>query len=261
MFYFHGFPGSRLEAALLEEAAQEMDVRVIGVDRPGYGCSDPSPRRRFADWPRDVASLADALGLAQFAIIGVSGGGPYALASAAHLGPRVSAVSLVCGLGPLCAGGSSIGMPPQRRFAWRLLRLMPWLIPFVSGAIGRRLARDPEGIFRHLLAHVPEPDRETLAKPENRALLQASFTEAVRTGSTGITSDALLYLSEWDFDPHAIRVPVTLWHGELDETVPASMSRELAKTLPQAKLKLLPAEGHYSLPFRYYGEILESALA
>jgi pimeloyl-ACP methyl ester carboxylesterase len=151
-------------------------------------------------------------------------------------------------------------MAPQRRFACRLLSLAPWLIPFLAGAMGRRLARDPEGVFSYLLARVPEPDRETLAKPENRALLQASFTEAIRCSSAGIASDALLYLSEWDFAPHAIGVPVTLWHGERDETVPASMSRELAEAIPQARLKLFPEEGHYSLPFQYYREILESAL-
>ena len=260
VFYFHGFPGSRLEAALLDEAGRSLGVRVIGVDRPGYGCSDPSHGRRFADWARDVASLADALNISRFAIIGVSGGGPYALSTAVHLAHRVRTVAIVCGLGPLSAGSGRAAMAPVRRFACRLLRLAPWLIPLLSGAMGRRLARDPEGVFRYLLARVPAPDRKTLAKPENRALLQASFTEAIRCGSAGIASDALLYLSEWDFTPRATRVPVTLWHGELDETVPASMSRELAEALPRAQLKLFPEEGHYSLPFRYHREILESAL-
>lgn len=234
---------------------------MIGVDRPGYGGSDRFTGRRFADWPRDVAALADALGVTRFAIIGVSGGGPYALASAAHLGPRVTVVSVVCGLGPLCAGGGTMGLTPGQRFACGMLRLAPWLIPFFASIMGRKLARDPESVFKYLLARVPAPDRETLAKPENRALLQASFTEAVRRGSVGITSDALLYLSEWDFKPEAIRVPVILWHGEQDTTVPACMSRDLANVLPQAQLKLLPDQGHYSLPFRYYHEILESALA
>src|SRR5262245_6028460 len=78
VFYFHGWPGSRLEAGFFEIPG----VQMIGVDRPGYGLSDPHPKRKLADWPNDVAALADHLGFGKFAIVGMSGGGPYAAACA-----------------------------------------------------------------------------------------------------------------------------------------------------------------------------------
>lgn len=105
IFYFHGFPGSRLEAAFLP-----LDgCRLIGVDRPGYGLSDPAPERRLGDFARDVAALADHLGIARFAVLGVSGGAPYAAACAHALPGRVAAAGLVCGLGPPEAPGMASG--------------------------------------------------------------------------------------------------------------------------------------------------------
>ena len=96
VFYFHGWPGSRLEAGFFEVAGTQM----IGVDRPGYGMSDPQPNRKLADWPRDIEQLADHLRLDKFAVIGMSGGGPYAAACAYFLKDRLTKVAIIAGLGP-----------------------------------------------------------------------------------------------------------------------------------------------------------------
>ncbi len=68
--YFHGHPGSRLEARLAHEAAAGSGFRVIALDRPGYGLSDFQPGRAIADWPADVAEAADALGIGRFSVAG-----------------------------------------------------------------------------------------------------------------------------------------------------------------------------------------------
>ncbi len=82
LFFFHGGNDSRLEAAILHETAVRMGIRVIAPDRPGYGRSDFQPERTFLNWPDDVAQLADALSIPQFAVVGHSGGGPHAAAVA-----------------------------------------------------------------------------------------------------------------------------------------------------------------------------------
>lgn len=82
MFHFHGFPGSRLKAKLLSDAAGRHGVHLIGVVRPGMGLSDFQPGRKLLDWPNDVIELALDLELETFAVEGVSGGGPYAAACA-----------------------------------------------------------------------------------------------------------------------------------------------------------------------------------
>jgi pimeloyl-ACP methyl ester carboxylesterase len=111
VLYFHGFPGSRLEAALTEGPATALGARVIALDRPGYGLSDPQLGREIGHWPEDVGQLADHLGLERFAVLGTSGGGPYAMACAARLAERLTHVGLICSLSPLDRPGALTGMP------------------------------------------------------------------------------------------------------------------------------------------------------
>ncbi len=82
LFYFHGAPGTRLEARVFAEQAVRVGIRLIAVDRPGMGLSSFKARRRLLDWPDDVVELADCLHIDRFAVIGVSGGGPYVLVCA-----------------------------------------------------------------------------------------------------------------------------------------------------------------------------------
>jgi pimeloyl-ACP methyl ester carboxylesterase len=117
---FHGSPGSRLDAFYLpSDELAATGVRMLAPDRPGLGRSDPRPRQSFREGVADAAGLADALGLEKFAVIGVSGGGPYAAACAEWLPERLTAAALVSGVGPSTLPGS----PP----AWaRLATCSRW---------------------------------------------------------------------------------------------------------------------------------------
>ncbi|MFH5800912.1 alpha/beta fold hydrolase [Haladaptatus sp. CMAA 1911] len=76
-------------------------LRILAPDRPGVGESDPILGRGLLDWPTDVVQLADELDVDEFAVIGVSGGGPYALACAYTIPERLTAVTIVSGVAPL----------------------------------------------------------------------------------------------------------------------------------------------------------------
>jgi len=76
LYFFHGFPGSRLQAALLHEQALAAGVCLVAPDRPGFGRSTPDPQRTISGWSADVAQLADHLGHERFGVLGVSCGGP-----------------------------------------------------------------------------------------------------------------------------------------------------------------------------------------
>jgi pimeloyl-ACP methyl ester carboxylesterase len=108
LFLFHGIPVSRLGHEFTDAPAKERGVRVLYPDRPGIGLSDPRPGRTIYSYADDVAAMADALGLERFAVAGLSGGGPYALACGAKLPERVTAVGVMAGVGP------SIGPVPAR---------------------------------------------------------------------------------------------------------------------------------------------------
>jgi pimeloyl-ACP methyl ester carboxylesterase len=126
VFFFHGWPGSRLDFAPNEGAARDAGARVIAVDRPGIGESDPQPGRQVLDWPRDVSELADSLGVERFAVLGFSFGGPYARACAYVLADRVTRAGLVSCLGPIDDSNAKRGMPPPTRYGLAAARISSW---------------------------------------------------------------------------------------------------------------------------------------
>jgi pimeloyl-ACP methyl ester carboxylesterase len=109
-FYFHGHPGSRLEARFADRAAAEAGLRVIALDRPGYGLSDFQPGRLNTDWPAAVARATDLLRIGRFSVTGASGGGPYALACGWRLPDRVTRAAVISGVGPYQVPGITRGM-------------------------------------------------------------------------------------------------------------------------------------------------------
>jgi pimeloyl-ACP methyl ester carboxylesterase len=261
LLYFHGFPSSRLEAALTDEAAAGLGIRAIAPDRPGIGLSDFQPGRRIGDWPAAVAELADALGLGRFAVLGVSGGGPYALACAAKIPERLAAVGIVGGLGPLDKAGATRGMSLLSRFFLRLFRRAPGA-GRTCFALAAQIARHyPDRLFALFTANVPAPDRQVLARPEVRNLFLAALVEAVHRGSGGGARELTLYTRPWGFDLARIAVPVDLWHGRLDATVPVVLGEDLARVLPDCRSRFLDGEGHFSLPLSRMEEILRTLVA
>src|SRR5690606_20490877 len=84
-----------------------------------------------------------------------------------------------------------------------------------------------------------------------------SYLEAVRKGSDPVLEDGELYLGPWDFAPEEIRVPVAFWHGREDRNLPCDVARRLAARVPGARGHWEDGEGHYSLPLRHRGAVLD----
>ncbi|QKT03988.1 alpha/beta hydrolase [Ectothiorhodospiraceae bacterium 2226] len=261
VLYCHGLPGSRLEARWAHEAAAERGLRLLALERPGYGLSDPLPQRRLVDWPADVAHAADRLGVERFTLIGISGGGPYALACAARLGPRVEHAVLVCGMGQVERLAHTRGMMWLGRAGLLLARYAPWLLHAVLAVLFVPLARrHPPALLRLMTWGGPAGDKAALREPTLRALLCEAVREGVRQGAGGPLRDLLVYARPWGFAPEDVQVPVTLWHGARDVTVPAHHAQRLAARLPHAKLHLLPEHGHFTLPSQLAERMLDNLL-
>lgn len=259
LFYFHGLPGSRLDAKLMEPVSERTNARIIAIDRPGFGLSDFLPGRRLLDWPDDVCQLADALRLDRFSVIGVSGGGPYVAVCALKIPDRLHSAGIVCGLGPPDVPGATRGMKGLGRFGLYLSRRAPWaLTPFYNAAVGL-LRRDP-GRF-HLAGAISGPDRPVLSRVDIRSILNASFFETVRNGVEGGVWELSLHGRPWGFSLEQIPMEVHLWHGDLDYTVPPCMARYQADTIPRCRARFLPDDGHFSLPINHAEEILRTLLS
>lgn len=184
-FCFHGFPGSRLEASLADEAAAEAGVRLIAADRPGFGRSDPQRDRSLLDWPVDVARLANALELPSFTVIGVSAGGAYALPE--HL----DAVGMVSGLAPLDRSGLLDGMQFFNRSALLAARRVPWLLRLVL-PFARMIRVRPAAVIDLLARRLGGQDAAVLSRPEVRTPMSNSLAESLRQGTRGHVDELLL---------------------------------------------------------------------
>jgi pimeloyl-ACP methyl ester carboxylesterase len=260
IFYFHGFPGSRLEAQLADRVAARMGIRLIAVDRPGFGLSDFKPRRTIFEWPDDVVKIADALGMNRFATIGVSGGGPYAAACALKIPQRLTAVAIVCGLGPLDTPNGTDRMIRTNHLIFFLGRRLPWLAKISLWRIAYQVRRNPEGTLRRMIVALPDPDKAVLARPEVKTAMKDNVVEAFRGGSRGAACELLLYTRPWGFLLEDIATRVNLWHGEQDVSVPPTMGQYQARTIPNCRAIFYPGEGHFSLVINHMEEVLSSLL-
>jgi pimeloyl-ACP methyl ester carboxylesterase len=250
----HGLPGSRRQRHPDDGIARALGARMLHLERPGFGVSDPAPGRTLAGWARDVAEACDSLGVTTIRLVGVSGGGPYALACAALLGSRVERVAVVSGIGPPRAMRSG-RYSPFVRLGFALAPRGAWTVrPFA--ALARALARRlPERYFELLGAGLNAADRRIFARREIQRMFAEDMSEAFAQSSAAMAEDLALVASPWDFDPGAIRAPLALWHGTEDRVVPAAAAQAVAAKVPHAELRLLEGEGHF-LVFDRLGEIL-----
>ncbi len=205
LIYCHGFPSSCREAELIEPAARAQGIRIVAPDRPGYGNSDDQPGRTIPDWPEEVAALADHLGLARFGLLGVSGGGPYALACAWRIPERISACGLVCPLGPIYRDDLMAEMAWPARLNLTLAQRAPGLAQVAFGGLTTGfLARWPRTVDHLRTLSAPAADRAELADAETRAILSATIVDAMRAGARGARRDLLLYTKPWGIPMESI---------------------------------------------------------
>jgi pimeloyl-ACP methyl ester carboxylesterase len=255
VFYFHGFPGSRLEAKLADDISWESKVRFIGIDRPGYGRSSFKPVRTFIDWADDVAELANALEIDRFSILGVSGGGPYAAACACKIPDRLDAVGIICGMGPVDVPDLIRGMPWIYRQGLRLAGRLPEIATTIYPFSAFFFRNYPERMLSILSGKVTGSDKIALKNKELIQVLSASFREAFRSSLRWPATDVVLYSRPWGFPLNEIDIVVHLWHGEQDRIVPAAMARYLAKIIPDCRATFFADEGHFSIILNRIEEI------
>ena len=255
----HGTPGSRLMFALTDKAARERGVRLIAPEREGYGLSDRGNAASLAEAAKDVGAVADAYRLDRFALIGVSGGAPYAVAAAAASLDRVVLLALASPVGPCADLGRKLRLSGLhrltfRRLAWSSLGARGFFL-----ALRYMVFEHPDIAYRMLMRRVRPSDREILARPEVRASLQAAMREGLRRGVEGAVQDLRLYCAPWRLQLAEIDVPAIIWQGSDDAIVPPAAAYALAQRLPNCRLDVIPA-GHYWM-FDQFGMILDAVAA
>jgi pimeloyl-ACP methyl ester carboxylesterase len=246
--FLHCSPGSRILCPC-PGATAAAGVRLITIDRPGYGRSEPAANPTLIGFAEDVRRLIDHLWLGQVPMVGWSGGGQYAAACAAILGERVKALALLATPAPD--------------------REVPWL----SGLF-RDLAElantDPERALRAAtqagptLAAAAEhaghswqtaADSEIRAQGDTEEALRAMWHEAFRPGVHGLAADVVAGSRPWGFACSDLKASVVLFYGKDDPTVGPGHGRWWARTLPRGDLAVVPGCGHL-VPFVAWDDVL-----
>jgi pimeloyl-ACP methyl ester carboxylesterase len=262
--YFHGTPGSRLDMSFGDDVAMDNHIRLVSFDRPGYGGSTPAPFS-LSSIGHDTEVIADSMGLGEFATLGQSGGGPFALAAAAVGGGRVTCVGVASGAGPFeLVPGALDDLDAIDREAHKHL---PGDQDAAARGFGEgfekleKLLRDgdDEAVAAAFEARMSRRDRELMADAVIGPSLIASMREGLRNGVDGGAWDNVAWVGTWDIDLGQVRCPVLLWYGEEDLFAPLAHGEWLEQNLKSARLVRRKAEGHFGL-VDHFAEVL-AALA
>lgn len=241
----HGGPGSRLEPTASSAAAVGAGLRVIGIDRPGYGRSTPDPGRTIAGWAADALTVADHLSLARFYVVGVSTGGAYALALAALAPERVQGVVACCAMTDMREVLARTTMSDALCHALWDATDRTAAITAAEAAFGADGSQMLENELGGLLAP------SDLALFENPAYLEAAAVGVPAMfawGGQGYADDRLADGPGWEtFDVTQVECPVTVLHGEDDRVVEMVHARHTTSLLRDARLELRPDHGHLSI--------------
>lgn len=248
VLWFHGTPGGRRQIPMLgRRAAENLGLRLVAVERPGTHLSDPHHYESVAEWARDMAYVADALGAERLGVVGLSGGGPYALACGAvpPLAERVAGIGVLGGVvpavGPDAAATGAIDL--ARRFAPLLSRLR-W--PLSAVASGMLLPVLPFAHYAYLAfaATTHEGDRRVFADPEMEPMFLDDIVLVSRGRFRAAVDDARLFGRDWGFRLADVTAPVRWWHGDADPIVPFAGAQAAVSRLPDVELMLRPNESH-----------------
>lgn len=232
LLWHHGSPQTGALLDPLVSAAAARSIRLVSYGRPSYGGSSPRPGRNVASAADDVQQIVDALGVARFAVMGASGGGPHALACAARLPDRVVGVVSLAGLAPFTYA-------------------FDWYAGMVSDGGLRAAAEGRAARERYAASEVFDEDTFTSADwtalKDAWSSLGADAGRAGAAGPDGLIDDDLAFVAPWGFDVAEIVAPVLLVQGGQDRVVPPSHAEWLLRTGRSAELWLRPRDGHISV--------------
>ncbi len=264
VMFCHGWPSSRTMAQLTNEPARDLGIRIISADRPGISGSSMQPDRKLTDWPRLVERIADYLGIYDFRMLAISGGAPYAYATAATMPQRVRAIAIVGGAPPLAEISDTNGLLPLYRWMLALYRTQPRLLRRLFYLVRPVLSLRPPLRFRPLLLKMlllRPCDAESLRDAAAFEAIFESQRRAWRASAEGVVADAQIYAQPWGFAMEDVRVPVRLWHGRQDRAFSIHLAEELANRLPNCHARFVDDAGHYSLPIRHMRDILKDLIS
>lgn len=246
VLFFHGFPGSRLQGELLHEAGVVAGKRIISIDRPGMGLSTPNDKASILSWANDIAEFTKALDLGKFALIGYSGGAPFAAACAYAIPDALTKVTLLAGFGPLYNSAIAKDVPLAQRVMGKFVSKLP-ITANIMMYITKTMLKKPDVLMGQMQKKLPPADQKILENQKMREMMINSTLEAFRQGIDGPADEMKLLMRPWGFNLNKIKVPVNIYHGDADTQVPIAHASIYADCIPNAHFEKIAGEGHLSI--------------
>lgn len=248
IFAFHGLPGSRLWFNENDEVSNSLGIRLITVDRPGFGNSDPKPKRSFLDFSKDIEELCQQLSIKRYSVLGISGGGVYAAACALQNSKAVHKCGLISTVAPFENGKPPKNMATENRNVFILARRFPWLLKLMLNQQKSLINKKPDQYMAAIMSntkHLCDSDRKIMEKKENAEFMLTHMGEAFKKGVQETVNEAKLFCKDWGFDVKAIDVPVEIWHGTEDTLSPIEPIQKLANNVPCSQKNFISGKGHF----------------
>lgn len=285
IIYLHGTPSSRLECAEFHQELHNCNIRLIAPDRPGFGRSEVHPGRTIGGYASDVRALAKQLNLSEYAVMGQSGGGPYALACARYIRPEegLRAVAVLGGLSPFESGFE--GAHWATAFSLKMAKWTPGLLgfflrlpipsrkgnftgPLEEWTVDPSMLAEAEKTQQAFVNTMKGREKEIMSKPGVVHHLTTTFVEATIQGVDAHLYESKLFAQEWDFKLQDItfasesKRPLIMWYGTEDVNTTVHMGKWIAERVAGSQLREVEGETHNTLVVKfvhYCDELLKIA--
>lgn len=246
VFWLHGTPGARRQIPTEARTfAARKNIRLIGIDRPGIGSSTPYQYENVLGFTDDLRTVADTLGINRFAVIGLSGGGPYTLAAAAAMPDRVVMAAVLGGVAPLIGeDGISSGLMELAKIVRPVIEVADTPIRWVAGSLMKLIAPFGSPALDLYARISPDGDRNLLSRPEFKAMFLDDLLNGSRRQLAAPFADIVVFARDWGFRLEDIKVPVRWWHGDADHIVPYAHGQHAVARIADAEMYTLPGESH-----------------
>ena len=233
----HGTPGTRHIFSLADASAREHGLRLIAPDRAGIGDSEDCTEHSIAGHAGDSIALINYLGAEEFAVLGFSGGGPYAAEVARQAGSRVRAMALV--------SAHVLGLPP-RPVHYALMKLADASIP-LARSLFVAIACVAVGVpfFSRSLVGLglDRSDRRIMEDREVCRCLTKGIGGAL-WGGRATACEARNFYREPPPSSIALDASVRIWHGAEDKLIKPEAARHYSRMFPHSSLNVIPGAGH-----------------
>lgn len=216
----------------------DLGLKLIAIDRPGLGLSDPHPQKTLTSWTNDIQQLIQTHELYPLLAVGFSQGAPFAIALAGQ--GLVQAIAIV-------SGQDELTHPTVKSLLHPDVAGMVAAVQQDPASFERSFSQiaTPEGLWQLIIGMSGERDRTLYASETFGAAYQRALQEGFSQGSKGYVRDLINALSSWPVKLEDIMIPVDLWYGGLDTSTVHSpdFGATLASRLPNASLTVDPHEG------------------